>query len=32
MAAPECFMRLRRSIIAFLPFLLVAANDNPVPP
>jgi len=32
MAAPECFMRLRRSIIAFLPFRLVATHDDPVPP
>src|ERR1700694_4816586 len=29
MAAPECFMRLRRLIIAFLPFRLVAAHDDP---
>ncbi len=32
MAAPECFMRLRRSIIAFLPCRLVAAHDDPMPP
>src|SRR5260370_7070965 len=32
MAAPECFMRLRRSIIAFPPFRLVAAHTHPVPP
>src|ERR1700730_8219777 len=31
MAAPDCFMKLRRSIIAFLPFQLVAAHDDPLP-
>src|SRR5438105_14637497 len=29
MAAPECLNRLRRSIIAFLPFPLLAAQGDP---
>src|SRR6202021_127804 len=31
-ATPECLMRLRRSIIAFLPFGLVVAHDDPDTP